>query len=188
MSTSRIVMTIDTNLPVGTLRNILADSASRPLEEASKVENFFRGLKAGARAAIVNSGAADSGGVDALSASQTATFSTFATALDTVTINGVVLTAVASGATNNQWNITASASGDAANLAAAINASTSANLSGVVHASSLAGVVTVTCNIPGVIGNVLTISKSSTAITLGGALLAGGLGTLPVLTAFRFNK
>lgn len=190
MSTSRLVMTIDTNLPVNTLRNILADSASRPLEKAQKVTNFFQGLKSGARAAIVNSGVADSAGVNALSASQTATLSGAATAADTITINGVALTAVSNVTTptNNQFRVGTDAATAAANIAAAIQASTTDALSGVVHASALAGVVTVSCNIPGVIGNVITIAKSSTAITLGGALLAGGLGRLPSLTAFHFNK
>lgn len=190
MSTSRLVMTIDTNLPIGTLRNILADSASRPLEKAQKVTNFFQGLKSGARAAIVNSGVADSGGVDAVSASQTATFSAAATAADTVTVNGVALTAVSNVTTptNNQWRVGTDAPTAAANLAAAINASTTDALSGVVHATASGAIVTVTCNIPGVIGNVLTIAKSSTAITLGAALLAGGLGRLPSLTSFHFSK
>lgn len=188
MSTSRLVMTIDTNLPVNTLRNILTDSATRPLEKAQKLTNFFQGLKSGARAAIVNSGVADSEGVDAASATQTLTLSTHATAADTITINGVTLTAETSGATNNQWNVTTTATGDATAIAAAINASTSDALSGVVHATSSAGVVTITCNIPGVIGNTIAVSKSSTAITLGGATLASGSGKLPPLTKFHFSK
>lgn len=188
MSTSRLVITVDTNLPLGTLNNIGMDSSSRPKEEAQKLINFLEGCKAGARAAVVNCGASDSEGVDALSASQTATFSGAAAPADTVTINGVVLTAVASSPTNNQWIAGVSASADAAALASAINSSTSDDLSGVVSATSSSGVVTVKCNIPGVIGNVITIAKSSSAITLGGSLLSGGLGRLPALTSFRFSK
>lgn len=52
----------------------------------------------------------------------------------------------------------------AANMAAAINASSS--LKGVVKASSLAGVVTVVSEVPGVIGNGLQISEALANVTL----------------------
>lgn len=190
MSKSRLVLTIDTNLPVGTLQNVLSDSSSRPHPEAQKVINFVRGLNSGARSGLMKAGVVDSGASDAVSASQTATFSGAATAADTVTINGVVLTAVSNVTTptNNQWQVGTSAATAATNLVAAINASTTDNLSGTVSASASGAVVTVSCLIPGVIGNVLTIAKSSTAITLGGALLAGGLGKLAVLTSFSYGK
>jgi len=183
-------MEINTDLPIGTLQDILSDSSSRKLPFARKVENFFRALSAGARAASVLSGVVDSGASDAVAASQTATFSGAATALDTVTINGVVLTAVANVATptNNQFRVGTTAATAAANLAAAINASTTDALSGVVQASSASGVCTVSCLIAGVIGNTLPIAKSSTAITLGGALLASGAGKLPTPTTFNFGK
>lgn len=189
MAFSRLVLNINTSLPVNTLQNILNDSNTRKAPFAQKVINFFRALNAGARSASVQSGVVDSGSGNALAASQTATFSGAATANDTVTINGVVLTAVANVATptNNQFRVGTDATTAAANLAAAVNASTTDALSGVVKASSLAAVCTVTCLIPGVIGNSLAISKSSTAITLGGATLANGSGKLPVLATFSFG-
>jgi phage tail sheath gpL-like len=64
------------------------------------------------------------------------------TAADTVTIGAAVYTAVASGATGNQFNIGADATADANNLAAAINASP--DLAGLVTASAASGVVTLT--------------------------------------------
>jgi hypothetical protein len=193
MPFSRLVLTIETNEPVGTLRDILSDSSSRKLPFAQKVRNYFKALQNGSRKAIVNSGVA-SGAADAVAASQTLTFSDAATALDTVTVNGVVFTAETAGAVGNQWNISAlgtaplRAAADAASLAAAINASATDAASGVVKASAVGAVVTVTCLIPGVIGNSLPLAKSSTAITLGGAALASGLGKLPVMNSFSFGK
>lgn len=64
------------------------------------------------------------------------------TAADTVTIGAAVYTAVASGATGNQFNIGADATAAAANLAAAINGS--ADLAGLATATSALGVVTIT--------------------------------------------
>lgn len=170
------------------------DHRGRAREFANKVNNFFRALNAGARAAVVNSGVVDSGASDAVAASQIATFSDAATAADTFTINGVAFTAVASGATGNQWNVSAlgtaplRAAADAASLAAAINASATDAAAGVVRASASGAVVTIACLIPGAIGNAIAVAKSSTAITLGGAALASGAGRLPSLTSFSFGK
>ena len=186
MSFSRLVLTIDTKLPIGTLQNILNDSSTRTAPFAQKMINYFHALNAGARTATVNSGVVDSGSGAAVAASQTASFGGAATPTDTVTINGVVLTSVASSPTNNQWIAGVSATADAAALAAAINSSTSDALAGVVKAAAVSGVVTVTCLIPGVIGNAIAISKSSSAITLGGSTLASGAGRLPVLSSFSY--
>jgi len=192
MAKSRVVIQINTDLSVATLQNILSDSASRPHPFAQKINNFFRGLNAGARTALVLSGAADSGSVDSVAASKAGTFSAAATALDTVTINGVVLTAVANVATpaNNEFRVGTSAATAASNLSAAINASTSDNLSGVVQASVSGAVVTVSCLIQGVIGNNIAISESSSTFSFAGGAtaLSGGLGKLPVPVSFSFGK
>jgi hypothetical protein len=82
-------------------------------------------------------------------------------ATDTVTINGVVFTAVASGATGNQFNVGVSDTATAANLAAAINASVTANVVHVVFAASTLNVVTVTAVQPGLQGNMNTLAISS---------------------------
>lgn len=188
MSKSRLVLEIDTNLPVGTLRDILNDTSSRPHEMEQKLINFLHGSLAGTNSVTLRSGVVDSGLSNATTASQTATFSGAATAADTVTINGVVFTAVSNVSTpsNNQWRVGTSASTAAANLAAAINASTSNDTCGTVYATSSGAVVTVFAKFPGVIGDSITISKSSTAITLGGATLVNGSGKLPVLATFSF--
>jgi hypothetical protein len=106
-------------------------------------------------------------------ASATATLSS-AVATNKVTIASHDFTAVASGATGDQWNIGADDNASAANLAAAINASTTSGVQGVVTASASGAVVTVTAVGGGTGGNAITFTKTGSPITVtGGGTLAG---------------
>lgn len=98
--------------------------------------------------------------VGALQASGTDTLSGVV-ATDTVTVNGVVFTAVASGATGNQFNVGGSDSITATNLASAVNASVTANVIGVVTAAAVGPVVTFTAVQPGLSGNLMTLAASA---------------------------
>jgi phage tail sheath gpL-like len=111
-------------------------------------------------------------------ASGTFTFSGASTAGDTILINGVTFTAVASGATGNQFNVGASASAQATNLASAINGSATALVNTTVTALAASGVVTITAVKNGAMGNAVTIAKGTDAgsvVTVSGARLTGGL-------------
>jgi phage tail sheath gpL-like len=110
--------------------------------------------------------------VNSVQASQTFTLST-AVATNTAVINGVTFTCVASGATGNQFNVGASDTLTAAALAAAINASVTAKVSGYVTATSSGAVVTVTAVEPGVSANLFTASATG-GIAAGGAAFTGG--------------
>ena len=115
---------------------------------------------------------------DAVSASDTLTLTGVSTAADTILINGVTLTAVASGAVNNQWNVQGSAALQATEIARAINASSNSLVSGHVSAAAVGAVVTLTAVIPGVAGNAVTTAKGTDAgsvMTFSAARLAGGL-------------
>lgn len=106
----------------------------------------------------------------------TGTFTlTTAIATDAISINGVTFTCVASGATGNQFNLGADDDGDAANLAAAINASVTALVANVVTATSAANVVTITAKRAGLLGNAITIASADATIVASGARLTGGL-------------
>lgn len=96
-------------------------------------------------------------------------------ATNSFVINGVTFTAVASGATGNQFNVGVSDTATAANAAAAVNASASALVSGNagVIATSALGVVTLTAKTAGVTGNAITLA-GGTNITASGARLTGG--------------
>lgn len=108
-----------------------------------------------------------------IEASGTITFSAAPTAADTVTINSVVITFVASSPTGNQVLIGSSASTSATNLNTFLQASSAAGLT-VLNYSVAGAVVTVKSNSVGTAGNSIPLVKSSTAITLSAADLAGG--------------
>lgn len=192
MAKSRLVLSIDTDLPVATLQDILNDSSSRPAPFAQKVQNFFHGLNAGARAGLVKSGVVTSGSQDAVAASKAGTFTSTPANGETIAINGVTITFVNGTAGNNQVkrDDSPSVSTLASRLASAINNSTSDDLAGVVQASASLGVVTVSCLMPGVIGNNIVLADAAAGFAWAGAAtaLSGGLGRLPVPTSFSFGK
>lgn len=160
---------------IATIENKLLKQATKPHEEAKSVANFMHALNGGDRKGSlvvqVNSG-------DAVAATGTITFTASNTANDTVLINGVTMTCVASGATNNQWNVGAgTATQQAAAFVSAVNASTTSLISGQVTASNVAGVVTLTSNFTGIAGNAVTTAKGTDAgpvMTVSGARLTAG--------------
>lgn len=95
-------------------------------------------------------------------------------ATDAISINGVTFTAVASGATGNQFNVGVSDTLTAVNLAAAINASVTALVSGYVTATSATNVVTVSSTNYGIYGNQTLIASADGTIVASGARLTGG--------------
>lgn len=94
---------------------------------------------------------------------------------ETCSICNVTFTAKTSGATGNQFNISATAATQATNMAAAINASS--DLTGKVTASASEGVVTITAVVPGLIGNGLQLSAGTLANVTLGAFANGTDGT-----------
>lgn len=118
-------------------------------------------------------------------ATGTATFSANPSATDTLTVGGTVITFVASGAVGNQVNIAATLGNTVANLMTFLLASVDANLIKFTYAINAAQtVITFSANqvistgaFAGSAGNALTLVKVSSAITLSGATLTGGVGT-----------
>jgi hypothetical protein len=156
----------------GALRRATLDQRTAFFAEVSDlIRQVTSGLSVGASIQVVDGNAS----VAAVQANGTFTFTGNGTAADTVTIAGQAFTAVASGAGNNQWNIGTSTTTAAANLAAAINASTTATFAGTVYAVAVGAIVTVFAIPAGAIGNLVTIAKTSTSITVSGANLAGGV-------------
>lgn len=168
---TKIVITHDKEVAVD-LKAVLQTQVDRKQLEADLLQKFLQqlssGVRNGALAVTVDNG-------DGVAASRTLTGASVV-ATNTAVINGVTFTAVASGATGNQFNIGGSDTITMANLAAAINASASAAVAGVVTASSVGTVVTVTCATVGYVGNSIAISATG-GITAGGATLTGGLNS-----------
>lgn len=144
-------------------RQVVAEAGSRFLA-GQLLMKYWRALMGGARSARVTIG------VNAVRATGTVTLASHA-ATNTVTINGVVLTAIASGATGPQYNIGGSDTLTAVNLAAAINAQ--AALQPLVSATSSGAVVTLTATMPCALGNAVTLAISANG-SVSAARLAGG--------------
>lgn len=94
---------------------------------------------------------------------------------ETCTICNVTFTAKTSGATGNQFNISATAATQAASMVTAINAS--ASLAGMVTATAALGVVTITAIVPGLVGNAIQLSAGNLANVTLGAMASGADGT-----------
>lgn len=93
----------------------------------------------------------------------------------TVTINGVVITAHTNTQANNQFTIAGDDLGAAAALALAINNSTTAALADVI-ASVATNVVTVKARRGGISGNAITVAASAATVTIGGSAVSGKFG------------
>jgi hypothetical protein len=148
---------------------------------AAKLQTLFSALAGGQASGSVIFG------TGAAKATGTIAFSGVGAASDTVLVNGVTFTAVASGATGNQWNVGATAALSAASLAAAITASVTALVSGYVTADAASGTVTVSAARPGILGNLVTIAEGvdgSSHMTVSGARLTGGTAGTEVTSSY----
>lgn len=121
-------------------------------------ENYFAGILGGQYRATIYAS------IGTVQATATMTSTGAATAAETFTLCNVVFTARASGATGNEFNVSGTVATQAANIAAAINASS--NLTGIVTATSALGVVTITASVPGLSGNALQFSEALTNVTI----------------------
>jgi phage tail sheath gpL-like len=155
----------------------VSDTPSR-VEMLNRLINFLAGIAGGAYA-----GTSLRYSTAAVKASGTVTCAAVQ-ADDTVTINGQTFTAKASGATGDQWNITAlDNTATAAALAAAINASTTAGVTGIVTATSALGVVTISAIQSGKVGNAISLASSDgTRLAVSAAKLASGADTSVTLS------
>lgn len=106
-------------------------------------------------------------------ATGTGTFTGAAVAAETMVIAGVTFTARAvPNEAANEYLVSATVSLEAASLARAINASVQA--SPLVYASSALGVVTITAVQPGLTGNFIPTTETTTNFTFAQATLASG--------------
>lgn len=117
--------------------------------------NSYGLLKSGANIAV--SGATLAGGV----------------AQDTLTVNGTAITFVAVSPSGNQVLVGPTVAATAANLQTFLAASVNANIDDATY-STTGTVTTVTYKTTGTAGNSFTLVKSSSHITLSGAVLSGG--------------
>lgn len=175
MATSKFVLAVTVNTNAATVAASIApntgtNSHTTGADAWSCIDNICKFLQQ----EVLGRGASVVYFDTAVAASTTGTFTGAPTAEDTVTVNGVAFTAKSSGATGNQFNIGSTPTLTAANLAAAINASTTAGVAGTVFASSSAGVVTFYSAVPGTAGKSIVLSESADNFTLADTTLSTG--------------
>lgn len=174
---SQLNLAISSRRDDATLKAAFETPGTSPKHEtARRIINFIESLTSGSELGPVGSAPSIAISIEgqAVAASGTLTVATGGSAADeTCSIAGVTFTGKASGATGNQFNVSATAATQATNMAAAINAS--ASLTGIVTASASSGVVTITAAQKGKVGNGIAISAGTLAnVTASGALLASG--------------
>jgi hypothetical protein len=130
-----------------------------------KLKDYFKSIVSGIRPGVVQTK------VNMAKASGTISFSSFV-ATDTITVNGLVFTCVASNATGLlQFNVGGTDTLSAASAVTVLNAHTT--LDGMIIATSASEVITITALIPGEIGNAMTTAISAHG-SASGARLTGG--------------
>lgn len=186
-SQTKITLTHDQET-TGDLQLKMITERMSKTSRATALQNWLARISSALSNAKISATIDDGNGV---AATATITFTGANTTSDTVLINGVTMTSVASGPANNQWADGSSASTAAANLAAAINASTTSLISGQVSAAAAGAVVTITSLFPGLAGNAVTVAKGTDAgavMTVSGARLTGGTApTNPVSYSDSFG-
>lgn len=152
-TTLNITQSIDSAAFTGIIDPVATD----PNLSVQRFANYLKGMTGG----NYTSGISMLMNINAVSATATLTISSTGPAnSETFVINGTTFTARTSGASGNEFNISATPSVVAANIAAAVNASATALVTGSVVASSALGVVTFSALTPGTMGNALVLTES----------------------------
>ncbi len=144
-------------------QDLYAETGLRELA-AEKIQKFMRSQTSGGHPCSILTR------INSVKASGTITLSAHV-ATNTVTINGVTLTAVSGAAGANQYDVSGGDTTGAASLVLAIAAN--ATLASMVQGTSALGVVTVTAVVPGAIGNAVTLAISANG-SVSAARMAGG--------------
>ena len=172
-SQTKITLTHDKE-STADLKMKLITQVLSPQMQISKLQHLLSELGMGARNGSIDVTIDDGNPV---TATGSVTFSNISTSLDTFTVNAVVFTAIAVTVANNQFGVAASATAQASSFAAAINASTSALVSGYITAVASTSVVTFSSVFTGLAGNTQTIAKGTdtgSVMTVSGARLTAG--------------
>lgn len=162
MSTIRVTLSVPgvavANAAAGLQRSPIAQQKYQAI---NRLQDILGGVSSGAftGGSPTLAIAIDSSG-SAAAASGTVTCASVSAA-DTVTVNGVVFSAVSGTPTGNQFDVSGTNAQAATSLAAAIVASATALVPATVTASAALAVVTVSAKVPGVAGNAFTLATSN---------------------------
>jgi len=182
---------IGINIPneqAGDVTRTFGKSSTLQREQARSIANFFDAAASGLKSCFFGTTVNNAGSVNAAG---TIVFSGACSVDDTIIINGVTFTAVASGATGNHFNVGSSATTQANLVAQAINGATNALVNPFINVDSMStpGTLIVTAATSngglfplGTAGNLITIAKgvdAGSVMTVSGARLTGGVNPTP---------
>lgn len=166
----------DAKFSLADLNNRVNPEPTDRRREINQLIDYLGGVGGGVHDAEVN--VSTSSG-DLVAASGTAVCASV-NAADTVTINGVVFTAVTGAAANAQFDRSGTDSETATNLVTAVNSITGSNaamVSGFVTGSASGATATFTATHKGLLGNAITLASSNgTRLAVSAARLTGGAG------------
>lgn len=153
-----ILSTDDSAASFASFMNIVSTTAPGAHEGVTGLINYLQAVQAGVKSATVTlyNGAVKNTAV--------VTVTGAASNDETMVVCGVTFTAKTSGATGNQFNLNATPTTQATNMVTAFNAS--ADLTGIVTASNVAGVITLTSAVPGALGNALVVTEALSNCTV----------------------
>lgn len=174
---THLTITHSAKVPVASVSEKLAQPSTSPRDFVMRLVNLLTAFVAGLSTGSIIFRLENAS--NTTKASTTGTFTGDATANDTITIGGRVLTWKASAGNENEITIPATG---AANMAAALVAAINANseLKGIIVASNVLGVVTFEFFGPGRMGNLIVLAESTSNFTLAATRLAGAGGTQQV--------
>lgn len=162
MASSKFRISFTVNDPAPTVKNKL--DLGSPVQSLNNLANYILQFVSGVTSStsII--------ATTAVSSTGTVTFSSFVEN-DTVTVGAVTLTGKDAPSGENQFAANGNDAADATAFAACVNAHSV--LSKIVSASANSATVTLTCLIPGVIGNQIALAISAHG-SVSGAVLASG--------------
>lgn len=179
---AKMIIEIETDQDSTQMQAILSKDTTAAKEMLVELVNYLEGIGQGAYNAAINVK------LGAVAASLAGTFTGDPTAAETVTVNGVVFTARASGAVANEYNIGANVTAHALALKNAINASVTAGVADVVRAESALGVVTLYSKQAGKAGNAIVVAEGTTNFAFAGAATKLASGTQATNKTYQFGK
>lgn len=169
---SSFIISIKADRSQDSMKDRFVASPEKRKEQAIILSQYFKNLASGQDRASFR---VQTGAANPVSASIAITVDqSDATADDTISFGSKTLTAKASGASADEFNIGSSDAQLATNLTNAINTFVPG-----LRATVAGAVVTVTCLTPGSVGNLITVAvnvDSGTPFDFSGSALAGGTG------------
>ena len=152
-------MTIETSYSAAAFESLVDLDGGDQQTAIKGLINFLQGVNAGRYDAELGFQVGGTRAQATLTVSSTGSLNS-----ETMAVNGITFTAVTSGATGNQFDISTTPATQAENMTVAFN--NSSDLKGVIKAERSGAVVTLYSMVPGVIGDTIAISESLTNVAL----------------------